>query len=161
MKTKYMDLIGSIPPPVDGRNGLFTPDMAFEAIARKQISKSKEICLKCVDLVTNELTAVVQKCMKQSVSFPRKRNRDRLIMIIASTMGGRILSPLPLLLLSRWLVAFVQHRTFYPRYGFRGYSQRADCQVKRAMFEMCGHGGDGADQRRSPHHRKRGTFKAF
>lgn len=42
------------------RVGLFTPDMAFEAIVKKQISRLKEPSLKCIDLVVQELTNVVR-----------------------------------------------------------------------------------------------------
>ncbi len=42
------------------RVGLFTPDMAFEAIVKKQISRLKEPSIKCVDLVVQELTNVVR-----------------------------------------------------------------------------------------------------
>lgn len=41
---------------------MFTPDLAFEAIVKKQILKLKEPSLKCVDLVVSELTALVMKC---------------------------------------------------------------------------------------------------
>ena len=44
------------------RVGLFTPDMAFEAIVKKQISRMKEPSLKCIDLVVQELTNVVRFC---------------------------------------------------------------------------------------------------
>jgi len=47
------------------RVGLFTPDMAFEAIVKKQISRLKEPSLKCVDLVVNELTNVIRTCGEQ------------------------------------------------------------------------------------------------
>lgn len=41
------------------RVGLFTPDLAFEAIVKKQISRLKDPCLKCVDDVTQELSDIV------------------------------------------------------------------------------------------------------
>ncbi|KHJ45264.1 dynamin family protein [Trichuris suis] len=44
------------------RVGLFTPDMAFEAIVKKQISRLKEPALKCVDLVVTELSTVINSC---------------------------------------------------------------------------------------------------
>lgn len=44
------------------RVGLFTPDMAFEAIVKKQIGGLKEPVLKCVDLVVIELSNVVRLC---------------------------------------------------------------------------------------------------
>uniref|UniRef100_A0A3B4UUX9 Interferon-induced GTP-binding protein Mx n=1 Tax=Seriola dumerili TaxID=41447 RepID=A0A3B4UUX9_SERDU len=37
------------------RTGLFTPDLAFEAIVKKQISRLKGPCLKFIDLVSQEL----------------------------------------------------------------------------------------------------------
>ena len=43
------------------RGGLFTPDVAFEAIVKKQISRLKEPSLKCVDLVITELTNLIHK----------------------------------------------------------------------------------------------------
>ena len=43
------------------RGGLFTPDIAFEAIVKKQISRLKEPSLKCVDLVITELTNLIHK----------------------------------------------------------------------------------------------------
>lgn len=52
------------------RVGLFTPDMAFEAIVKKQINRLKEPSLKCVDLVVLELSNVVRICTDK-VSFPR------------------------------------------------------------------------------------------
>lgn len=53
--------------------GLFTPDMAFEAIVKKQITRLKEPCIKCVDLVVQELSNVVRICTEKvtctAVSF--------------------------------------------------------------------------------------------
>jgi dynamin GTPase len=43
------------------RSGLFTPDIAFEAIVKKQISKLTEPSIKCVDLVVAELTNLIHK----------------------------------------------------------------------------------------------------
>lgn len=47
------------------RTGLFTPDMAFEAIVKKQLVKLKEPSLKCVDLVVSELATVIKKCAEK------------------------------------------------------------------------------------------------
>jgi dynamin GTPase len=44
------------------RTGLFTPDMAFEAIVKEYVKKLKQPSLKAVDMVVNELTNVVHKC---------------------------------------------------------------------------------------------------
>ncbi|XP_023248240.1 dynamin isoform X3 [Copidosoma floridanum] len=55
------------------RVGLFTPDMAFEAIVKKQINRLKEPSLKCVDLVIQELSNVVRICTDQMSRYPRLR----------------------------------------------------------------------------------------
>ncbi|XP_052757706.1 dynamin isoform X8 [Galleria mellonella] len=63
------------------RVGLFTPDMAFEAIVKKQIGRLKEPCLKCVDLVVQELSNVVRFCTERMSRYPRLREEtERIIM---------------------------------------------------------------------------------
>jgi len=47
------------------RTGLFTPDLAFEAIVKKQVIKLKDPCLKCVDLVVTELATLIRKCTEK------------------------------------------------------------------------------------------------
>ncbi|KAF6205917.1 hypothetical protein GE061_020093 [Apolygus lucorum] len=61
------------------RVGLFTPDMAFEAIVKKQISRLKEPCLKCVDLVVLELSNVVRICTDKMARYPRLREETERI----------------------------------------------------------------------------------
>ncbi|GIY67037.1 dynamin [Caerostris darwini] len=62
------------------RVGLFTPDMAFEAIVKKQISKLKEPSLKCVDLVVGELANVVRSCASKMNRYPNLRDEiERII----------------------------------------------------------------------------------
>uniref|UniRef100_A0A673YKW9 Dynamin 2 n=1 Tax=Salmo trutta TaxID=8032 RepID=A0A673YKW9_SALTR len=65
--------------PRCSRSGLFTPDLAFEAIVKKQIIKLKEPCLKCVDLVLSELTSLVKKCTEKLGSYPRLREETERI----------------------------------------------------------------------------------
>ncbi|KAK5649746.1 hypothetical protein RI129_000775 [Pyrocoelia pectoralis] len=61
------------------RVGLFTPDMAFEAIVKKQISRLKEPSLKCVDLVVTELSNVVRICTEKMARYPRLREETERI----------------------------------------------------------------------------------
>ncbi|XP_026067037.1 dynamin-2-like isoform X2 [Carassius auratus] len=61
------------------RTGLFTPDLAFETIVKKQIRKLKEPSLKCVDLVVSELTTLVRNCAKKLGSYPRLREETERI----------------------------------------------------------------------------------
>uniref|UniRef100_A0A7N5ZRD0 Interferon-induced GTP-binding protein Mx n=1 Tax=Anabas testudineus TaxID=64144 RepID=A0A7N5ZRD0_ANATE len=61
------------------RTGLFTPDMAFEAIVKKQIIKLKEPCVKCVDMVIQELINTVRQCSNKLECFPRLREETERI----------------------------------------------------------------------------------
>uniref|UniRef100_A0A4W4HJ62 Dynamin-2 n=1 Tax=Electrophorus electricus TaxID=8005 RepID=A0A4W4HJ62_ELEEL len=71
------------------RTGLFTPDLAFEAIVKKQIIKLKEPCLKCIYLVIQELISTVRQCTNKKVnggtgrgclsSYPRLREETERI----------------------------------------------------------------------------------
>uniref|UniRef100_A0A3B4B5B8 Interferon-induced GTP-binding protein Mx n=1 Tax=Periophthalmus magnuspinnatus TaxID=409849 RepID=A0A3B4B5B8_9GOBI len=55
------------------RTGLFTPDLAFEAIVKKLILKLKGPCLKCIDMVVSELTSTIQKCSLKLAQYPMLR----------------------------------------------------------------------------------------
>lgn len=61
------------------RVGLFTPDMAFEAIVKRQISQLKEPILKCIDLTVQELSNVVRICTDKMARYPRLRDETERI----------------------------------------------------------------------------------
>uniref|UniRef100_A0A8D3ECS3 Interferon-induced GTP-binding protein Mx n=1 Tax=Scophthalmus maximus TaxID=52904 RepID=A0A8D3ECS3_SCOMX len=65
------------------RTGLFTPDLAFEAIVKKQIVKLKTPCLKCIDMVIQELINTVRQCTNKCAvklnSYPRLREETERI----------------------------------------------------------------------------------
>ncbi|XP_071343097.1 dynamin 3a isoform X2 [Trachinotus anak] len=62
------------------RTGLFTPDMAFEAIVKKQISRLKGPCIKFIDMVSQELITTVYQCISKLSSFPKLRDEtERLV----------------------------------------------------------------------------------
>ncbi|CAI4226324.1 unnamed protein product [Auanema sp. JU1783] len=63
------------------RVGLFTPDKAFEAMAKKQIARLKEPSLKCVDLVVAELANVVRSSTQVLTRFPRLRDEVERIVV--------------------------------------------------------------------------------
>lgn len=48
--------------PVLPRVGLFTPDKAFDVLMKRQIARLLEPSLMCVDMVSTELGAIIQKC---------------------------------------------------------------------------------------------------
>merc|ERR1711936_1563132 len=61
------------------RVGLFTPDMAFEAIVKKQIGRLREPGLKCCDLVTIEMLAMVRDVAGKMARYPRLREETERI----------------------------------------------------------------------------------
>ncbi|XP_072014717.1 dynamin-1-like isoform X3 [Amphiura filiformis] len=61
------------------RVGLFTPDMAFEAITKRQIQRLKEPSLKCCDMVIQELNNVVRQCGEKMARYPRLREETERI----------------------------------------------------------------------------------
>ncbi|XP_069793832.1 dynamin 3a isoform X2 [Narcine bancroftii] len=61
------------------RPGLFTPDMAFETIVKKQIVRLKEPCLKCVDLVIQELIRTIRQCSHKLGRYPKLREETETI----------------------------------------------------------------------------------
>jgi len=61
------------------RSGLFTPDIAFEVIVKKQVEKLKEPSLKCVDLVITELTNLIHKLTDKMARYPRLREETERI----------------------------------------------------------------------------------
>uniref|UniRef100_A0A8D0AD94 Interferon-induced GTP-binding protein Mx n=1 Tax=Sander lucioperca TaxID=283035 RepID=A0A8D0AD94_SANLU len=60
------------------RTGLFTPDMAFEAIVKKQVIKLKGPCVKCVDMVIQELINTVRQGLELEC-FPMLREETERI----------------------------------------------------------------------------------
>lgn len=63
------------------RVGLFTPDLAFDAIVKTQITRLREPTLKCVDLVIQELGTVLKNCTSRLSRYPRLRDEvERIIM---------------------------------------------------------------------------------
>eukprot|EP00054_Salpingoeca_dolichothecata_P036815 m.8763 g.8763 ORF g.8763 m.8763 type:complete len:844 (+) comp7056_c0_seq1:87-2618(+) len=62
------------------RVGLFTPDMAFEAVTKRLIAKLKAPCFKCVDMVATELGEICKNITEGMARFPRLRDEaERLI----------------------------------------------------------------------------------
>lgn len=76
------------------RTGLFTPDMAFEAIVKKQVIKLKEPCVKCVDMVIQELINTVRQCSNKvtcsTLSFPERQMRNKMSVCFCQSDAVRV-----------------------------------------------------------------------
>eukprot|EP00051_Salpingoeca_urceolata_P027535 m.481911 g.481911 ORF g.481911 m.481911 type:complete len:812 (-) comp22377_c0_seq1:294-2729(-) len=64
--------------------GLFTPDQAFEAIAKTLIEKLREPCLGCCDMVTTSLLTMVERILQQLDRFPALRDE------VERSIGGQV-----------------------------------------------------------------------
>ncbi|XP_069802808.1 dynamin-2 isoform X1 [Dendropsophus ebraccatus] len=114
------------------RTGLFTPDMAFEAIVKKQVVKLKEPCLKCVDLVIQELINTVRQCTTKLASYPRLREEsERIVTTYIREREGKTKDQVLLLIDIELSYINTNHEDFI---GFANAQQRStQLNKKRAV----------------------------
>ncbi|XP_072513091.1 dynamin-2 [Salminus brasiliensis] len=113
------------------RTGLFTPDLAFEAIVKKQIIKLKEPCLKCVDLVVSELSTLIHKCTEKLGSYPRLREEtERIVTTYVRERDSKTKDQVMLLIDIELSYINTNHEDFI---GFANAQQSASVTKKRAM----------------------------
>uniref|UniRef100_A0A8C7YIN6 Interferon-induced GTP-binding protein Mx n=1 Tax=Oryzias sinensis TaxID=183150 RepID=A0A8C7YIN6_9TELE len=105
------------------RTGLFTPDMAFEAIVKKQVIKLKEPCIKCVDMVIQELINTVRQCSSKLECFPMLREEtERIVTSHIRDREGRAKDQLLLLIDIQLSYINTNHEDFI---GFANAQQRS------------------------------------
>uniref|UniRef100_A0A8C1N570 Dynamin-2 n=1 Tax=Cyprinus carpio TaxID=7962 RepID=A0A8C1N570_CYPCA len=113
------------------RTGLFTPDLAFETIVKKQIRKLKEPSLKCVDLVVSELTTLVRKSAKKLGSYPRLREEtERIVTTYVREREGKTKDQVLQLIDIELSYINTNHEDFI---GFANAQQRNIVNKKRAI----------------------------
>ncbi|KAM9392549.1 dynamin-2 isoform 1-T1 [Pholidichthys leucotaenia] len=104
------------------RTGLFTPDLAFEAIVKKQIVKLKTPCLKCIDLVIQELISTVRQCTNKLNSYPMLREEtERIVTTHVREREGRTKDQVLLLIDIELSYINTNHEDFI---GFANAQQR-------------------------------------
>ncbi|XP_030270455.1 dynamin-2 isoform X4 [Sparus aurata] len=115
------------------RTGLFTPDMAFEAIVKKQVIKLKDPCLKCVDLVVTELVTLIRKSAEKLGSYPRLREEtERIVTTYVRERDSKTKDQVLLLIDIELSYINTNHEDFI---GFANAQQRtaANATKKRVM----------------------------
>ncbi|XP_038569941.1 dynamin-2-like isoform X8 [Micropterus salmoides] len=120
------------------RTGLFTPDLAFEAIVKKQIIKLKDPCLKCVDLVVTELVTLIRKCTEKLGSYPRLREEtERIVTTYVRERDSKTKDQVLLLIDIELSYINTNHEDFI---GFANAQQRtaANATKKRVMPNQSG-----------------------
>ncbi|XP_019744896.1 dynamin-2-like isoform X1 [Hippocampus comes] len=115
------------------RTGLFTPDLAFEAIVKKQVIKLKEPCLKCIDMVIQELINTVRQCTNKLGSYPRLREEtERIVTTYIRERDSKTKDQVLLLIDIELSYINTNHEDFI---GFANAQQRtaANATKKRVM----------------------------
>ncbi|KAM9454959.1 dynamin-2 isoform 1-T1 [Clarias gariepinus] len=113
------------------RTGLFTPDLAFEAIVKKQIVKLKQPCLKCVDLVVSELSALAHKCTEKLSSYPCLREEtERIVTTYIRERDSKTKDQVMLLIDIELAYINTNHEDFI---GFANAQQSSTVTKKRAV----------------------------
>ncbi|XP_016150783.1 dynamin-2 [Sinocyclocheilus grahami] len=116
------------------RIGLFTPDLAFEAIVKKQIIKLKEPCLKCIDLVIQELINTVRHCTNKLGSYPRLREEtERIVTTYVRERENKTKDQVLLLIDTELSYINTNHEDFI---GFANAQQRNIVNKKRAIVNQ-------------------------
>ncbi|XP_053332480.1 dynamin-2 isoform X4 [Clarias gariepinus] len=113
------------------RTGLFTPDLAFEAIVKKQIIKLKEPCLKCIDLVIQELINTVRQCTSKLSSYPCLREEtERIVTTYIRERDSKTKDQVMLLIDIELAYINTNHEDFI---GFANAQQSSTVTKKRAV----------------------------
>ncbi|XP_014899705.1 dynamin-1a isoform X2 [Poecilia latipinna] len=113
------------------RTGLFTPDLAFEAIVKKQIQKLKEPTLKCIDMVVSELTSTIQKCSHKLAQYPMLREEmERIVTQHIRDRENRTKGQVMLLIDIELSYMNTNHEDFI---GFANAQQRINQMNKKKM----------------------------
>ncbi|XP_069824086.1 dynamin-3 [Dendropsophus ebraccatus] len=125
------------------RTGLFTPDMAFQAIVKKQIVKLRGPALKCVTLVMEELLNSVTKCMCKLSDYPKLRDEtERIVTFYIHQREEKTKEQVLLLIDIQLSYINTNHEDFIDfAYAHQGYSQQKKCasgnQDLHRVFSTC------------------------
>ncbi|XP_063711155.1 dynamin-1-like protein [Symsagittifera roscoffensis] len=67
-----MDILTAVRNATGPRPALFVPEVSFELLVKKQITRLEDPCLRCVELVHEEMQRIIQQCgTSEMIRFPR------------------------------------------------------------------------------------------
>ncbi|KAF7668515.1 hypothetical protein LDENG_00009020 [Lucifuga dentata] len=121
------------------RTGLFTPDMAFETIVKRQIARLNVPCVKCVDMVSQELIATVHQCVSKLSSFPKLQDEtERIVTIEIQEQESKCRDQVLLLIDVQLAYINTKHEDFI---GFTNAQQQYTQRNKKNLAGMAGNQG--------------------
>ena len=90
----YRDILTAIQNATGPRPALFVPEVSFDLLVKRQIRRLEEPSLKCVDLVHEEMVAIIQHCdfeiQQELLRFPKLHEK---IIDVVTTLLRRRLPP--------------------------------------------------------------------
>ncbi|XP_042238355.1 dynamin-like isoform X8 [Homarus americanus] len=119
------------------RVGLFTPDMAFDAIVKGQIARLKEPSIKCVDLVVQELTNVFRNCALKMSRYPRLQEETERIITTHIREREQIVKE-NILLLNECELAYMNTN----HEDFIGFANGHRANFETSLFMQCSRGSN-------------------
>ncbi|KAE8294567.1 Dynamin-1 [Larimichthys crocea] len=123
------------------RTGLFTPDMAFEAIVKKQVSRLKGPCTKFVDMVSQELLSTVHQCIGKLSSFPKlQEETERIVTTEIQEQESKCRDQIMLLIDIQLAYINTKHEDFI---GFTNAQHAHNQNNKKNAAAMAGNQGVG------------------
>ncbi|KAM4629353.1 dynamin 3a [Polymixia lowei] len=121
------------------RTGLFTPDMAFEAIVKRHIVRLKGPCVKCVDMVAQELITTVCQCTNKLSSFPKLREEtEKIVTTEIREQESKCKDQVLLLIDVQLAYINTNHEDFI---GFTNAHQKINPNNKKSVLGMSGNQG--------------------
>ncbi|XP_042238348.1 dynamin-like isoform X2 [Homarus americanus] len=126
------------------RVGLFTPDMAFDAIVKGQIARLKEPSIKCVDLVVQELTNVFRNCALKMSRYPRLQEETERIITTHIREREQIVKE-NILLLNECELAYMNTN----HEDFIGFANGHRANFETSLFMQCSRGSNIPDAQQS------------
>nr|XP_046246560.1 dynamin 3a isoform X2 [Scatophagus argus] len=121
------------------RTGLFTPDMAFEAIVKRQISRIKGPCVKFIDMVSQELMTTLSQCINKLSSFPKLQDEtERIVTAEIQQQESKCRDQVLLLIDIQLAYINTKHEDFI---GFTNGQQAHTQNNRRTVAGMAGNQG--------------------
>ncbi|XP_074603228.1 dynamin related protein 1 isoform X2 [Brevipalpus obovatus] len=88
----YRDILTAIQNATGPRPALFVPEVSFDLLVKRQIRRLEEPSLKCVDLVHEELVAIIQHCdfeiQQEMLRFPKLH--EKIIDVVTQLLRRRL-----------------------------------------------------------------------
>ncbi|XP_029285121.1 dynamin 3a isoform X2 [Cottoperca gobio] len=127
------------------RTGLFTPDKAFEAIVKKQISSLEGPCIQFVDMVSQELITTLYQCINKLSSFPKLQDEtERIVTTEIREQESKCREQVLLLIDIQLAYINTKHEDFI---GFTNAQQTYNQSNKKTVAGMAGNHGVAAPSR--------------